>query len=59
MMPKDCSAEAPGMVCVACEERNATAVICGWPVCSDSWCKMEAWKFDEQGPVKIERHEQP
>ncbi len=57
MMPKDCSSKAPDVVCAFCDGRSAI-VICGWPVCRDSWCKMAAWRFDEDGPVKIAADEQ-
>ena len=54
MMPKDCSGKAPGMVCVGCEQRDATAVICGWPVCGESVCRYLVWIRKDDGPVKIE-----
>ena len=54
MMPKDCSSKAPdGMECVVCEKRVAVAVIRGWPVCGDGYCKYWCWVYSMVGPVKI------
>ena len=58
MMPEGCSVTAPDCACEMCEKGLARIIIRGWPVCDDSRCKMDAWEKSEQGPVKIERHEQ-
>ena len=54
MMPKDCSSKAPeGWECLACERALAVAVIRGWPVCGDGYCKYVCWVRASVGPVKI------
>ena len=54
MMPKDCSSTAPdGMECSVCDKCSAVAVIRGWPVCGDGYCKYVCWVRKSVGPVKI------
>ena len=47
-MPKDCSGTVPeACFCSVCDDRDATAVIRGWPVCGDGYCKYVCWVRDD------------